>query len=90
MASKELIEKVAREMQSATDTGLPWHLERSDEQDFYRKLSKAAISTILTALQRPTPAMKYAAALYTNGSHDLAHAAINAAVYASPLGEQSE
>jgi len=89
MASKELIEKVAREMQTALDTGLPWHLERSDEQDFYRKLSKAAISTILAALQEPTEWMDAAAYKMMLGpaaTRQIWSGLLNA----SPLGEQSE
>ncbi|MBD7992884.1 hypothetical protein H9643_19080 [Ochrobactrum sp. Sa2BUA5] len=87
MPSKELTNEVAnflRNISVSSDNGGSY-----DEYECKEK-AEELLSTILAALQEPTGAMKYAAALYTNGSHDLARAAINAAIYASPLGEQSE
>ncbi len=90
--TNDLVEKVARKMQRSEDPGLPWHLEREDEQAFYIRLAQVAAETILAALQEPTEGMikayfdKCRELGFT--SHINATAAWSALLSASPLGEK--
>lgn len=106
MASKELIEKVAREVaksrvrdpeecvfgSGSTIHGFTCH-QKAWEREFVA--AQAAISTILAALQDPTEAMLCAAAWElenpkSHESRDHIKAILAAMLNASPLGEQSE
>lgn len=84
MASKELIEKVARAIKNA-DREICSGLD-----DLYEEQARAAISTILAALQEPTEEMINKSRGYYVGSTPYAVLHYKAMLNASPLGEQSE
>lgn len=98
MASKELIEKVARAMLDAErkSMDLPHRVFHTPaDRESVAPMVQAAISTILAALQEPTEEMRLAAAWDMDnprsiGSEERMNAIIVAAINASPLGEQSE
>ncbi len=84
MASKELIEKVARSIKNADRevfTGL---------DDLYEEQAKAAISTILDALKEPTREVLDELKINDAFTYQALETRWNAALNASPLGEQSE
>lgn len=93
MASKELIEKVAWVI-ADTNPLYSWGELNEHGKDIYRGKAKAAISTILAALQEPTEGMidAYFDRCRNLGifTHINANAAWRAMIEASPLGEQSE
>ncbi len=80
MASKELIEKVARDLALLNDgTEEAWESYHADAQK--------ACSTILAALQEPTPAMQLVVSANWGRR---TWAEYQQVLNASPLGEQSE
>lgn len=83
MESKELIEKVARDLATLNDgTEETWESYHADAQK--------ACSVILATLQEPTRAMYDSAHKYYEGEAYLPHGLWKAMLNASPLGEQSE
>lgn len=101
MASKELIEKVAREIaksrgrdpeecvfgSGSTIQGFTCH-QKAWEREIVA--AKAAISAILAALQEPTEAMIDATGSYYIEDKHRDLVVWNSMLNASPLGEQSE
>lgn len=87
MASKELIEKVAREMTST----LRHHGVELHPEDI-RGISQDAISTILAALHEPNAEMINAlwSVNSSRGWPEAAKTCWQSAINASPLGEQSD
>lgn len=84
MASKELIEKVSEAIADADGE------DRELYPAYYDALAKAAISTILTALQEPTEGMIKSGAQEVDWYDHNAIDCWRAMLAASPLGEQSE
>jgi len=85
MVSKELIEKVAQEICKGL-CGESWEGVYPHRIDSYRNSAKAAISTILAALQEPTEGMRERGLWYSDDPEK----AWRAMLSRSPLGEQRE
>lgn len=87
MASKELIEKVARGFARRWIGADKWHVLSEEGRELYRGDARVAISTILAALQEPTPAMQLVVSANWGRR---TWAEYQQVLNASPLGEQSE
>ncbi len=85
MASKELIAQAAKATEERRKELIAQPLSR-----IYPQLAEAAISTILAALQEPTREMLDELKINDAFTYQALETRWNAALNASPLGEQSE